>query len=499
MFNVVSLYRFIEIIPGVLVWLTFGLIFFVSAKFPFVATVFLLLYSLFWFVRIVYLYVHLRVTFGWVRDNLKITWLDKIKEMGRQNGKSWQELYHLVILPMYKEPINVVQETFEVLLKCNYPKEKLIVVLATEESGGEEAKITARKIEERFGFSFLRFLTTSHPQNLPDEIPGKGSNETWAARASQKLIDELKIPYEDVIVSVFDIDTQAFPEYFGRLSYLFLTSPYPLRSSYQPVPLFINNIYDAPIFSRVMSFFPTFWQMMQQSRPEQLTTFTSQAMPLKALVDVDFWDTNLVSEDSLIFWKFYLHYNGDWRAIPMHYPVSLDANAAPTIWETAKNLYKQQRRWAWGTENIPYMITGFLKNKKIPLRDKIKWSLIFGEGFYSWPTTPFILFTLNWLPLILGGYDFNQTVLSYNLPKTIGIILNLATISLVASALVSTALLPPKPVWFRKRHYVVYFLQWFLVPILTIIFSAIPAIESQTRMMLGGKFRLGFWPTPKNR
>lgn len=486
--------RFFEILPGFLVWLTFLLIIIFSKIQPFWVSVFFIVYSFYWFCRIVYLYFHLRFSFKRAKENLSVSWRERIKSIAGS-----REIYHLVILPMYQEPFSVVKETFDNLRAANYPKEKIIVVLGIEERGGSGAEAVARAVQEEFGDDFFKFLITRHPANLPKEIPGKGSNEAWAGRKAKTLVDSLKLDYENIIVSVFDVDTQISPEYFGRLAYVFLTCKNPQHSSYQPIPLFLNNIYQAPAFSRVMSFFPTFWQMMQQSRQEQLSTFTSQAMPFKALVEVGFWDTDSVSEDSLIFWKFYLHFNGDWRTEPLYYPVSMDATHAPTFWGTVVSLYKQQRRWGWGVENIPYMLTGFLKNKKIPIRKKLFWTFIFMEGFYSWAVTPFILFALGWLPFFIGGYEFTTTLLSYNVRKVVGLILNLSNFALIASSLLSIILLPPKPNWFRKKHYLLYFLQWLIVPLLIIVFSAVPAIEAQTRLMLGGRFRLGFWPTPKSR
>lgn len=498
-----TLYRLLEFLPGAVVWLTLFLLVFLSAKFPFAVSIFFIVYSFFWLVRIFYLHLHLRFSFQKMRSYVKENWLTKTKELTpaqKSQSFNWQEVYHLLVLPMYHEPYSLVRETFLKIKETDYPKDKMFAVLSVEEKGGREALATAEQIEKEFASLFFGFLVTVHPADLPGELPGKGSNETWAVKAiKKKIIDPLKISYEKIIVSVFDIDTQPYPEYFGRLTYLFLTAPRPQRSSYQPMPLFLNNIFEAPVFSRVMSFFPTFWQMMQQSRFDELTTFTSQAMPFKALVEADYWDTDKVSEDALIFWRFYFHYDGDWRTEPMYYPVSMDANAAPTIWQTAKNLYKQQRRWAWGVENIPYMVTGFLKNKKIPLGKKIFWTFVFGEGFYSWATAPFVLFTMGWLPLILGSVAFTTTVLSYNLPKLLGWLMNISVFGLAASALLSTVLLPPKPAWFKKRHYFIYFVQWLLVPIVIIFWSGLPALDAQTRMMLGGKFRLGFWLTPKSR
>ena len=346
----------------------------------------------------------------------------------------------------------------------------------------------AKSMYNRFGRSFE---PTFHPEKLNEPLKFKNKKMIFVCSVADLFgwwVDEKWIK------AIIEI-TKVTP----HLTYQFLTCEKPQRSSYQPIPLFFNNIFETPIFSRVMAFFPTFWQMIQQSRFEQLSTFTSQAMPFKALTEVGFWDKHLVSEDSLIFWKFYIHYDGDWRTEPMHYPVSLDAIAMPTVWQSAVGLYKQQRRWAWGSENIPYMLCGFFKNKKIPLTKKIFWIFIFAEGFYSWATMPFILFFLGWLPLFLGGYDFSSSLLSYNFPKITGPIMSASMFGVVASAILSSVLLPARPQWFKKRHYLIYLLQWLLVPFVIIFFSAVPAIESQTRLMLGGKFRLGFWPTPKTR
>lgn len=490
------MYRIFEIIPGSLIWLTFFLMILFSWLAPAATAVFIIIFDLYWLVRLIYLHLHLKFSFRELQKNLKIQWLEKI-----QNFPEWQNIYHLIILPMYEEPYELVRESFRALNQSNYPKkEKFIVVLATEEKGGQKSQKTAQKIKEEFENEFFKFFITVHPSNLPDEIPGKGSNETWAAqKAKENIIDASKIPYENILVTVLDIDAQVSKEYFGRLSYVFLTADHPQRSSYQPIPLFVNNIYDAPAFSRVMAFFPTFWQMMQQPRPEQLITFSSQSIPFKALVEINYWSKTNVSEDSIIFWQCYSHYDGDWRTVPLFYPVSMDATSAPTLWKTIVNLYKQQRRWGWGVENVPFMLNIFIKNKKIPLSKKIGWTIVFLEGFYSWATVPILTFVLGWLPLVLGGEIFRQTLISYNLPRITGLLMILLNIGIATSAIISTILLPPKPKWFKRRHYIIYLLQWVLTPLSLLIFSALPGIEAQTRLMLGGKFRLGFWPTPKNR
>ena len=503
-------YRLLEFIPGVLAWGTIAAVIGASWRFPEAAAIFIILFDIYWLFKTIYLSLHLRAAFRRMRANMQTDWLAKLSELQPTNhlptGQAgnlqphWRNIHHLVIMPMAHEPYEIIRESFEALKASHYPKDRLIVVLAREARIPESDEI-AQKITQEFSGVFAHLLATAHPDGLIGEIRGKGSNEAWAAaEVKRAVIDPASIPYDDIIVSVFDADTQTGPEYFGVLTHAFLKAPPPLRSSYQPIPLFVNNIFQAPALARVIAFASSFWHMIQQARPERLTTFSSHAMPFKALVEIGYWRRDIVSEDSNIFWQCYLHYDGDWRTVPIFYPAAMDANVAPTFWHTMKNLYRQQRRWAWGPcENIPYFLNGFIRNRRISFAKKCYWSFHYIEGAHSWATNSLIIFSLGWLPLILGDASFNLSVLSYNLPRITRTVMNFAMIGVASSSILAILLLPPKPAWFRKRHYALYLVQWLLMPVHLIIFGSLPALEAQTRVMLGGRWRLGFWPTPKHR
>ncbi len=503
--------RFFEIIPGALAWLTFIAMVLAAWLIPSWTAIFIIFFDTYWLLKTIYLSFHLRATFVEMQRVVKVDWLEKVKELTEPRNtadmeaeprarRSWSEIYHLVILPMYNEPYAVVRESFESLAKIHYPKEKLLVVLALEEGGGDEVQRTGKRIQEEFGTTFGKFMITTHPKGLPDEIPGKGSNESWAgARAKEEIVDAMGIPYKDILVSVFDIDTQVFPEYFGRLTYVFLSVKNPLKAIHLPSPFLTQNLFEAPALARVVAFSITFWQMMQQARPERLTSFSSQSIPFQTLVDIGFWGRDIVSEDSRVFWQGYLAYHGDFRVEPLFYPISMDANVAPTFWGTMMNIYKQQRRWAWGCENIPYMLEGFRNDPKIPGKKKRYWTFNSIEGFHSWATNSLMIFALGWLPIFLGGKTFGQSLLSYSLPNITRWIVSLSMLGIASSAVLSIILLPKKPGGMKKGDYFMYFIQWALMPISLIVFGAFPAIEAETRLMIGGRSKLGFWVTPKSR
>jgi len=513
-------YRFFEILPGLLSWSTLVGMVFLSWQKPLWAAVFIIIFDLYWLIKTVFLSFHLRANHKRLRLHMATDWQEKVLglerkeiflnppaskeellslEKGGREGFSTQ-IYQLVILPFYKESEEVVRETLQALVASRWPKDRMFVVLGREERAGGDAPEIAARLEKDFSARFGGFLVVAHPADIAGELPGKGSNIAFAARdAVLRLIDARKIPHTDVLVSAFDIDTHVYPDYFLCLTYHFFTAEDPHHSSFQPVPVYNNNIWEAPALSRVVATSSTFWQMMQQERPERLSTFSSHSMSLRSLVEVGYWQKNIVSEDSRIFWNHLLHYNGDYRVVPLSYPVSLDANIGNSLWQTILHVYKQQRRWTWGVENVPYLLFGFVKNKTMPARLKWYYGAVQLEGFWSLATNPLLIFMLGWLPLALGGTAFNETLLSYNLPRMTRTLMTIAMSGLIGSAIISFSLLPPRPPDYSWKRNFGMVLQWLLVPFTIVIFGAIPGLEAQTRLMLGGRWRLGFWVTPKHR
>lgn len=486
------LYRGLEMLPGILAWGTILGTIIASFFVPVWAAYFIIAFDLYWLLKNAYLSIHLRHNWKRIKYNLSLDWKAML------SNTKYEHILHLVILPYYTENLLVVEQSIKALADVNYDHKRMAIILASEESAGAEAQDIASAVQRKYGHIFAHFLVTTHPKGLPGEMPGKGSNISYAAEQARiKVLDSNSIPYEEVLVSAFDIDTVAYPNYFLCLTWHFLTTPNPHKVSFQPVPFYNNNIWHVPALSRVVAASSTFWQMIQQERPEKLATFSSHSVSFKSLYEIGYWQKNMVSEDSRIFWNLFLARDGDYSVIPISYPVSMDANLAPSFWQTTKNIYKQHRRWSWGAENIPYILFGFIKNKKIPIRTKLRMSCVQVEGFWSLATNPIMIFFLGWLPVVLGGDRFNVSILSYNLPFLTRNLMIVSMTGLILTAVIFISFLPPMPERRNRLSRVYMGIQWILIPFTILIFGAIPGLDAQTRLLFG-KY-MGFWVTPKHR
>jgi len=495
-----AIYRFFEILPGFFSLATLLGVILLSWIVPSWIAIFVICFCFYYFFRILYFTLHQLMGYLRVKISMKKNWLKELKKI-ENHRISWKDIFHIVILPTFKEDRQIIEEGLDALASSDYPKEKIIVVLAIEQKAGKEFEEQAKSIAQKYKSVFFDFIITIHPEGVLGEISGKGSNTAYAGKqVKEKIIDKLKIPYQNILVSTFDVDTKVFPQYFSCLTWHYLTSENPTHASYQPVPVYNNNVWTASIFSRIVSTSNTFWQMIQQENSEKLTTYSSHSTPAEVFFNVEY-PNNVVSDDSRIFWKAYLYYDGDYRVIPIYYLVSMDAVMAKTFTKTIANQYRQQKRWAWGCNEIPYVLFGFINNKKISLVKKVSHFFTILDGFWSWAVAALLLFILGWLPIILGGQKFNLTVLSFNLPILTSRIMTFSMIGMIISAILSTLLLPgfpPTMKWYVKCYKkTTVFLQWLLLPITLILFGSLPALDAQIRLMLG-KY-MGFWVTEKIR
>jgi len=141
--------------------------------------------------------------------------------------EDWQSIKHLVIFPTYKEGLEILKPSLQALKNCNYPKDKMIVVVALKSA--IKAKENAVALENEFKEDFWGIISTFHPDGLPGETRTKGANATWAAKKAKEFLTAKNIPCENVIISCFDADTCVEKEYFGCLTYHFLSSSNPTR------------------------------------------------------------------------------------------------------------------------------------------------------------------------------------------------------------------------------------------------------------------------------
>ncbi len=488
-----TIYRVMEAIPGLTVWATFVLGVVGSVFFPIWVLGYILVYDLLWLFRVLRFVVNLFVSWRRTHAALTVDWLAQVSAR-----PGFRDLYHVVFLPTYKESADVIRTTLTSLAASAYPKDRMMVVLAGEERDGDAFLATADVLQREFGQGFHSFLVTLHPAGLPDEIPGKGSNLNWAGRAVQEHVDRLGIPYGQVIVSAFDVDTIAHPQYFAHLAETYLATDRPTRASYQPVALYNNNIWQACAPVRVAAFGTTFWLMNELVRQDRLITFSSHSMSFQALVDVGFWQKDIVTEDSRIFLQCVARYKGDYRVVPLSLPVSMDMVEGATYGQALGALYKQIRRWAWGVEHFPWLAWNLGRDKAVPLWTRVRFIFNAWEGPYSWATAPILMFALGRLPFFVAvGGGAREMAFFQNAPFTIEQIMIVTNVGVLVSAVLSLVLLPPRPAHVPARRWLTMLFQWLLLPVTFVVFGSIPAVDAISRLMLGRY--LGFNVTEKRR
>jgi cellulose synthase/poly-beta-1,6-N-acetylglucosamine synthase-like glycosyltransferase len=406
-----------------------------------------------------------------------------------------KEVFNVVFIATFNESIDILEPSIQALAEVDYPLKQLMVVICYEERGGAETEANAKLLVEKYGHKFAYASAVKHPDGIVGEHRGKGANISYAGRIFAEHIAEQGIDPEHIIVTTLDADHRPAKNYFTLLTYEYAGDPNRLHHSYQPIPMFYNNIWDAPAPMRVIALGNSFWTLTETMRPHRLRNFAAHAQGLATLIRTDFWSVTTIVEDGHQFWRTYFAFNGDHQVMPVYTSVYQDAVLADSYLKTFKVQYLQLRRWAWGCSDIPFVIRNMVKSPDIPLSNRIAQFYRLFESHFSQATAPLILTFVAYLPLYLNPRA-STNILAQNLPYVTSDILTLASIGIIFMIFFSLISLPPRPKRYRKTKVLGMIGQWILLPITTMGFSSFAAIDAQTRLMLGKP--LEFYVTEKS-
>lgn len=391
------------------------------------------------------------------------------------------EVVHCALIPTYTEPYEVLRATVEALASQNYPPHLRVVAIITRTTDLAGIENVTR-LRREFGDCFRAFIHIKDPL-LPGIVVGKSAAMAYGGPVLRRECDRLGLDPRTTLVTDLDSDFRLHPQYFAYITYQFCTVADRSTSIWQPVPVFLNNLWRVPAAVRVMATAATQWQMFLHQNPHRLVMFSSYTVPMQLLSEVGYWDDDVIPEDSRFFWKAFFHYGERLHVRPAFITVSGDAPRSRDYASTHLTQYNQIKRWAWGVTDIPYVTARLLRHPEIPWQLRFRRYLILVFNHLTWSTLPLLLLFGGALPALVD--------LDYSL-STVAQVIGWASTGILTLTLLNTFLLIevdhrmcPKPrtwPWWRRRY---ADLQLFLYPIVGLALSVIPAIEAQTRLMFG--------------
>lgn len=429
--------------------------------------------------------VHTTKAFGAAQhvENIRTIQQSKAGEYPRPSS-----LYNAIIIATYNESIEVLEPTVQSVLDTTYDNEHIILAIAYEERGGDDIEATVRLLKQKYGKYFKAFHLVKHPKDIPGEVIGKGGNITYAGKYLEGWLKKQHIAYSNVIVTTLDSDNRPHKTYFDYVTYEYIIHSDRKRLSYQPVSLFLNNIWDAPAPMRVIATGNSFWNIISSMRPHTLRNFASHSQPMDALVEMNFWSTRTIVEDGHQYWRSYFHFNGDYSVVPIMVPIYQDAVLSDTYLKTLKAQFIQLRRWAYGASDVPYVATRILTKKRtVPFWPGIARLIRLIDGHVTLACIALLVAFGGWVPLFLNPNSVHSMA-AHQLPDVISVVQRVAMIGIFIMVFLTFKMLPPRPERYKRRRSVWMLAQWVLMPITGIVYSSASAFTSQTALLLGRYF-----------
>jgi cellulose synthase/poly-beta-1,6-N-acetylglucosamine synthase-like glycosyltransferase len=264
---------------------------------------------------------------------------------------------HWVILPQYKESVEVVSMALRSICHGPLGRRCISVVLAMEERE-PEAKSKVEELQRVFGGRFKEILATYHPPDLPNHPPGKASNLCWAFGGLMQHLWRQGANMDNIVLTVADADSEFSPGYFEVLGAMFAAAGKVKRyeTMWQSPIMHMKNYHRQPGPVCVGMMFTSMAELSTLSDPNAIRfPYSSYSLSLNLARRVGGWDPDWIAEDYHMGIKCFLLTMGQVNVEPLMLPTVNYTPEEEGSWlGTVRARWIQAKRHSLGFSDVSY-------------------------------------------------------------------------------------------------------------------------------------------------
>jgi hypothetical protein len=472
--------RFGEMIVPLLTWILITLPVWLSPFHPAIVAYFIIAFDLYFLYKSLTTAYFAAISYRKISLFSDVNFREKLLE-----AKTGSDINHFIIIPNYKEPLYKLQQTIDAISKSDYPYKTMHLVLAFEKREEEEAVEKAAELKKLYSHYFKDILTSFHILTH-NEVPGKASNQTYAAHMVDAYCKEHNMEPQRTIITICDADSLIDRNYFSYLTCEFLNDKDRDYHYYWAPVLLYNNFWQLPFFVRMQATMSSLLRLAFLSQTEDLIHISTYSTNLWLLKSINFWDVDIIPEDWHIYYQAFFKHGEKVKTMPLYTIINGDAVFSGKMLKTFFSRYEQEKRWAWGVSDVSYAWNHMFTTPHISMKAKLKKIRFLAENHLLWPTSFFILTISASVPPLINPV-FKRTVLGFLLPQLSGFILTSASLMLILYVYLDIKLRQRIKIATKTIYIPFLIVQWYLLPVVSFVLSSLPALDAHTRLLFGKK------------
>lgn len=480
--------RLLDGIPGIMVIVAFVIALSMAILVPRTALALAAVWAVYSVVRFLLIAVAYIYGLKYVQEADAIDWHKRYNENHDYMSLAWADVHHVVIIPNYVEPIELLRKTLS-NLALSPQSQQMTVVLAMEASEANSVE-KGIQLKAEFASAFANVFYTVHPADLPGEMRCKSANQAWAAQwAQHTLIDELGYDPDCIVVTTMDADTLWHKDYFTALTYHFATDPQRHRRFWQAPIRYHGNIYQISPLLRFSNIYSNALELgyLAAGWWDSLP-ISSYSLSLRLLLASGNWDTDVIADEWHMYIKAFFAHQGDLKPMPIYLPFLATAVTGETLWDALRNRYMQTLRHSWGAKEIGYTIAQIRANPQVSRRESLKLLFVVGHDLTQASAMWVFLTLASQLPILLHPSLLGELLADpFGFPPFIILQLVLIVMTLWGLTLLwlDVQAWPERSSPPTRQEYVLLVLGFLLLPLLGVLFVILPVLHAQIQLLAG--------------